>query len=92
MNVFFKKINISLGSCDKEGLNSSTNSSIQLKFNSFHEFLTKINDEHWFPIYMDNMNWNRLEFICSIRLSVLLVLNKEDSIKDFKFVRLIEKS
>jgi hypothetical protein len=83
MSVFLKNLNISVESCHE----NKKKIQFQVKFNSFHESLLDINNQNWFPIYIDNKNWNTIEFVCSIELEINFLINLKNSISnDFDYV------
>lgn len=77
-------MNVSFETCNETNGLKSQNTSISL--DSFHQFITKISDQNWFPIYLDNSAWSNIEFVCQIKLSILLVLKEKNSLNDFRQV------
>jgi hypothetical protein len=89
--IFYKNINITLMSCfHNETINDNDKTvEFEIEFNSFHQFLTTINGQHWLPTYIDNSEWSDLEFICNIQVKLLSIIG--DTKKDFEYV-LVEDS
>lgn len=61
------------------------NKTFPLRFNSFHQFLTNIKDQKWFPIYTDNSKWSHIEFVCKINLTIINALHSENDFKHVNF-------
>ncbi|CAF0723375.1 unnamed protein product [Brachionus calyciflorus] len=90
LNIFLKDMNVSFETCNETNGLKSQNTSISL--DSFHQFITKISDQNWFPIYLDNSAWSNIEFVCQIKLSILLVLKEKNSLNDFRQILLEDPS
>jgi len=86
--IFQKNINVSIESCSTSFNHSKEKrrAQFQLNLNHFHEILNEFENQHWLPVFLDNSNWNGIEFICKIELTLLSVSDNSYSFKDFQFV------
>ncbi|RNA23102.1 hypothetical protein BpHYR1_001091 [Brachionus plicatilis] len=84
VNIFLKQMNITIESCNRG--EEKMNKTFPISFNSFHQLLTNIKDQKWFPIYTDNSRWSEIEFVCQINLTISYAVNNFENLNDFKHV------
>ena len=65
-------------------LNKLTSSvELKLKLDSFYD----LTNEHWLPIYADNINWSHIEFVCEIELKLSLINDHLNLSNEYNYVR-----
>ncbi len=74
--IIFKKVNVSLSSCDSDIIEFSSNN-FSKKFQFDFDSLREINSERWLPVYVDNSEWSHIEFVCSIKIEFFFVFNNK---------------
>ena len=88
VEVFAKNLKVSVESCNEFSSNYSSIKEFKIKLNSFHETLIQIKDQFWHPVYIDNMDWSSIEFVCKIQLKILMLSNNHHKLKDFEYVNI----
>jgi len=85
VEIFAKNLKVSVESCNKFS-NYSSVKEFKVKLNSFHDTLMQIKDQYWYPVYIDNIDWSSVEFVCKIQLKILMLTSKKFKLKDFEYV------
>jgi len=57
---------------------------LHLKLDTFYE----IQNENWFPIYVDNARWSHVEFVCEIEVKIMTLNDPSTFSKEHKHVRI----
>lgn len=75
---------MTIESCERQI--EKTKKTFSLKFNSFHQLLTNIKEQKWFPVYTDNSEWSDIEFACKLNLTIVSAFSdSEDGFKHVNF-------
>ena len=89
LSIFSKDLNVNLESCNN-GLTSNLSRNFEVKLISLEESASR--SEHWLPVYVDNKEWNEIEFICHIHIEYNTLLDGRKFFhKNLKYV-MIEDS
>ena len=84
LNVFLSQnINLTVKSCETKKQPKTSSVELKLKLDSFYD----LTNEHWLPIYADNINWSHIEFVCEIELKLSLINDHLNLSNEYNYVR-----